>query len=227
MMLTEKITTALHYLLLTIAVGMMFFLYGCATWTGEKGVENNWRNPDLPTWEIGKTTDMDVAKTPAVKKVKTHYYEILDRFGPPAQIPALSEGFAFLYESLLINEQQIGISMPGEVFSWFKLSVADTDVERQIQIFIFDKSGFLRSYADRAVRDDVGDGLSFQFFAAVEQIIDTRYLEMDPVQQGWGFGLLNSLPQTLNSRQSLDFGTRGLEQRGTPTIVGQRTLEMH
>lgn len=167
------------------------------------------------------------AKALAVKKVKTHYYEILDRLGPPAQITALSEGFAFLYESLLINEQQIGISMPGEVLSWFKLSVADTDVERQIQIFIFDKSGFLRSHVDRAVRDDIGDGLSFQFFVTVEQVVDTRYLEMDFVQQTWGFGLLKPLPQTLNSRQSLDSGTRGLEQRGTPTTVGQRALEMH
>jgi hypothetical protein len=44
-------------------------------------------------------------------------------------------------------------------------------------------------------------------------------------QHHWGMSMLNPLPQTLNAASDLDAGMQGLEQRGTPTAVGQRTLE--
>jgi hypothetical protein len=37
--------------------------------------------------------------------------------------------------------------------------------------------------------------------------------------------LLNPLPHTLNAASDIDAGMQGLEQRGTPMAVGQRTLE--
>ena len=121
-MLTEKITTALHYLLLTIAVGMMFFLHGCATWTGEKGVENNWRNPDLPTWEIGKTTDMDVAKA----------------LGPPSQIIPLEDQIVFYY----MQEQS-----QGRAYIFILWNKSDETIRYDRAVFFFDKKGILKKYA--------------------------------------------------------------------------------
>jgi hypothetical protein len=44
-------------------------------------------------------------------------------------------------------------------------------------------------------------------------------------QNRWGMGLLRRLQYTLNANQDLDAGTHGLEKSGTPTAVGQRTLE--
>ena len=76
------------------------------------------------------------------------------------------------------------------------------------------------------ISKDIGDGSSLQFLFTVEQMVDTKYLEKDPVQQDWGFLLLKPISQTLNSNQSLDTGAKGLELIGTPTAVGQRTLEM-
>ena len=43
-------------------------------------------------------------------------------------------------------------------------------------------------------------------------------------QHRWGMSLLNPLPQTLNAANDIDVGMHGLEQRGTPRAVGQRTL---
>jgi len=44
-------------------------------------------------------------------------------------------------------------------------------------------------------------------------------------QHHWGMSMLNPLPQTLNAANDIDAGMHGLEQRGTPIGVGQRTLE--
>jgi len=164
---------------------------------------------------------------PNLKISRTHFHDILDKLGPPTQITALPEGFVFLYESLLIIENQVGFSSTRGVLSWFKFSFSDADVDRIVHIFTFDRRGYLRSHVGKMTRKDIGDGSSLQFLFALEQVVNTGYLERDPVQQDWGFMLLNPLPQILNSNQSLDSGTRGLEQTGTPTAVGQRTLEMH
>ena len=96
-----------------------------------------------------------------------------------------------------------------------------------VHIFTFDKRGFLRSHVGKMTRKDIGDGSSLQFIFTVEEMVDTNYLEKDPVQQDWGFSLLKPIPQNLNLNQSLDSGNNGFEQLGTPTAVGQRTLEMH
>jgi hypothetical protein len=43
-------------------------------------------------------------------------------------------------------------------------------------------------------------------------------------QHRWGRRLLNPLPDTLHAANAIDAGMHGLEQRGTPRAVGQRTL---
>ena len=168
-----------------------------------------------------------VPTTPDLQISHTHFYDILDHLGPPAQITALPGGFAFIYESLFIIEKQIGFSSTKDVLSWFKFSFSDADVHQLVHIFTFDKRGYLRSHVGRKTHKDIGDGSSLQFIFTLEEMVDTQYLEKDPIQQDWGFHLFRPLPQTLNANQSLDSGARGLEQIGTPTAVGQRTLEMH
>lgn len=176
---------------------------------------------------VNKEIDVaPVVGTSEFKSSETHCYDILDRLGPPAQITALPGGFAWFYQSLVVKERQLGITLPGDISGLFKLALADADLEEKARVYVFDPSGRLRSHADLDDLDDVGNGMAIQFFAAVGQVVDTGYLEDNPVQQDWGFGLLEPLPQTLNAGQSLDFGTRGAELRGTPKKVGQRTLEM-
>jgi hypothetical protein len=51
-----------------------------------------------------------------------------------------------------------------------------------------------------------------------------RALTAAAPQHQWGRSLLHPLPHTLNAANDLDTGLHGLEQRGTPTAVGQRTL---
>ncbi len=157
---------------------------------------------------------------------QTHYYKILDELGPPAQISSLSNGFAFQYEALRIDEQQLGFAVDIKFFRWFKLAYGGAKVKREVNTFVFDENGYLTAYGNADFDEDVGKGVSYQFIVNVAQVVDTTFLEKPSAQHDWGFALLQPLPVTLNRAQSLDLGDHGMEQRGTPTAVGQRALEL-
>jgi hypothetical protein len=52
-----------------------------------------------------------------------------------------------------------------------------------------------------------------------------RDLTAPAPQHRWGMHMISPLPKTLNAANNVDAGMHGLEQRGTPNAVGQRTLE--
>lgn len=158
--------------------------------------------------------------------VKTHYYEILDELGPPAYISSVADGFAFQYETLQIDEQQFGISANIDIFRWFKLAYGRASVKSEVHTFVFNNNGYVQAYGKQHIKDDAGKGISYQFIVKFTQVVDTSYLEKPSAQNNWGFALLQPLPVALNREQSMDSGTHGLEQRGTPMAVGQRTLEI-
>jgi len=158
---------------------------------------------------------------------QTHYYAILDELGPPAYISSLANGFAFQYETLQIDELQFGLSSDVDLLRWFKLSFGRAKLDRKVYTFVFNKTGYLQAYGEKQIKDDAGKGISYQFIVKVAQVVDTQYLEKVSPQHNWGFALLQPLPIALNREQSMDSGADGLEQRGTPNSIGQRTLEMH
>jgi hypothetical protein len=176
---------------------------------------------------INKQLDRPVHPSEITSKNRpTHYFTILDELGPPASITSLPEGFAFQYESLKINEQQFGFSTDRGFLSWLKLAYGSASASRNVHVYVFNKAGHLQSYGNKVLKDDIGKGMSVQFIVTVAQIVDTSYLEKPPTQHSWGSSLMRPLPIALNRAQSLDSGQHGLEQRGTPTSAGQRTLEM-
>ncbi|KPK11615.1 MAG: hypothetical protein AMJ68_04905 [Acidithiobacillales bacterium SG8_45] len=189
---------------------LLFTLLG--TLTGCASINKQLDSPVRPS---GSTSD----------NKSTHYFAVLDELGPPASLTALPEGFAFQYEALKIHEQQFGISSDRPLLRWFKLAYGSATAMREVHVYVFNKNGYLQAQSTKRLKDNVGKGLSFQFIVKVTQIVDTSYLEKPSIQHTWGASLTRPLPIALNSAQSLDSGLHGLEQRGTPASVGQRTLE--
>jgi hypothetical protein len=72
---------------------------------------------------------------------------------------------------------------------------------------------------------DLGKGMAVQFIVAVQETIDSSFLTGPESQHQWGMNMLRPLPVLLNTPHGVDSGGSGLEQRGTPTRAGQRTLE--
>jgi len=60
---------------------LLLTLTGCASKRSEMGVQNEWRNPALPTFEKGRTTQSDV----------------MQALGPPSQVIGLQDQTLFYY----------------------------------------------------------------------------------------------------------------------------------
>jgi hypothetical protein len=190
------------YFLVLIALIALFFV-GCTTLYRD----------------IGAPIDL---KGVQFKEGETHYGTVLRQLGPPGKVSAVTKGLAFLYEHTLANEKQLGIKL-GKLF---KAAFAKADDNRQVLLMVFDERGVLQSQKFQAYDENLGIGAGIQFLIAVKSEVSTSHLEDTIGPNQWGVSLLRPLPEIMNLSQSLDTGSAGLEQSGTPTHVGQHTLEL-
>ena len=151
--------------------------------------------------------------------------EVVAALGPPARISPLPGGMVMLYEYIDATEKQIGINLELVGLDWFKFSFGRGTADRQALLLVFDDGGVLRAREYRAWTENAGRGFGVQFFFVAMPTVDTKYLWEAPEQFSWGRKSLDSLMVTLNTGQSVTSGTHGIEMRGTPDSVGQRTLE--
>ena len=105
-----------------ITLLLLLSLAGCLKSYSEAGVVNTWRDKSLPEFEVGKTTQAEVAK----------------RLGPPSQLINLESGLVFYY----LLEQARGTGLILIVYNNIKDRVI---YDRAI--FFFDKQGVLTDYA--------------------------------------------------------------------------------
>jgi len=140
---------------------------------------------------------------------------------------------AFLYEHLVIREGQIGISYDGEhlgvnmrFLEWIKFAFGKAWADRQTLLLTFDREGTLTTERFLAWHQDLGAGFSIQFVVQAGSVVDTSAARAKSDANEWGQFMLQRLPQALNVGQSMDDGRFGLEQKGTPSSVGQRSLEL-
>lgn len=191
---------------ITIAILFVACLAGCTSLTRRTDVAG----PDL-------------AQTPIEDK---HYYEVLDALGPPAQITEMPSGFAFLYESLVVRDRQIGISPNTEnLWSLIRLSYGRVSLQHDILMISFDESGMVHAVGRYDEKEPIGSGFVISPIFSVKPSVDTSYLDVPPVQSSWGRASLRRLPQTLNREQDLRSGRSGFQLIGTPVSIGQHSLE--
>jgi hypothetical protein len=153
---------------------------------------------------------------------------VLDELGPPARLSATVAGFAFIYEALEIDEQQLGLSGYGDLLQFLKMSFAGTDLKPHSYLLHFNADGMLIAAGLLESTEDLGTAGSVQAIFSIEQLVDTTGFEDDALDASrWGGNLLDPLPVMLNVAQNLNSGAAGLEQSGTTIKIGQHTLEMH
>ena len=155
----------------------------------------------------------------------THYRDVIDSFGPPSKLSKYNQGIVFLYESIDINEYQIGVNFNYSILKLLKLSVARGTADREIFLLIFDKNGYLIAQKYNQFDENLGSGQAISYLFNIEQLVDSSKLEEPPSSLGWGQSLLQPPPVILNYPQNLGTGESGVEQLGAPDNVGQHTLE--
>jgi outer membrane protein assembly factor BamE (lipoprotein component of BamABCDE complex) len=97
-------------------------LTGCMSKRGEMGVRNYWRDPSLPAFEKGRTTESDVMKA----------------LGPPSQVIALQDQTLFYY----LREQSQTSAMFLLVYNQTRQQI---NYDRAI--FYFNKDSVLADFA--------------------------------------------------------------------------------
>ena len=176
---------------------------------------------------ISKDINRDVTvKDTNFELSKTHFSEVIDQVGPPSKLSKYNNGLVFLYESINIKENQLGLSADYNILKLLKFSYAKGVAERQVLLLIFDNNGFLISQNYKEFQEQLGSGQAIDFLFSIESLVDVSKLEEDPSSLSWGSSLLKPLPEALNYSQNLGTGESGVEQLGAPNSVGQQTLEM-
>ena len=105
-----------------IVAGVLLILAGCASYSGDNGVENRWRSKDTPDWVVGETTEQDV----------------VDILGPPSQLINLNEDTVYYY----LREHKSGKGLFLLIFNW---GYQKLTYDRAI--FFFDMEGRLNKYS--------------------------------------------------------------------------------
>jgi len=148
----------------------------------------------------------------------TPYADVLAVLGPPTKLTALSSGFAFLYESTQVFLRGLSVFI---VHPAFKIGVTKEERMLNAYVVVFNEHGLV-----------VGSGqitksvpLSLAMAVSLSTRGKGRELTFLAPQHRWGMSMLRPLPKTLNAANDIDAGMYGLEQRGTPIAIGQRTLE--
>jgi len=157
---------------------------------------------------------------------KTNISIVLEQLGPPSKLSKLNGGLVFIYESVNIDEYQIGLNAKYDFFRWFKFSFAKGKADREILLLIFDNKGYLVANTYNNFEENLGSGQSITFLYSIESLVDSSKLEEAPGSLSWGSSLLQPLPIALNYHNNLGTGESGVEQLGAPNSVGQHTLEM-
>ncbi|MEH6571493.1 MAG: hypothetical protein V7709_20590 [Halioglobus sp.] len=153
--------------------------------------------------------------------------EILRNLGPPQRISATTSGYVMAWEHWDISETKVGFSLGFAGAEALSVDMGKSRVQGEFLLLGFNDEHQLTDSAFTKWDDSAGGGRAIQPFGGLVSVVDVDDLLEDMPQHEWGAGSLAKLPVTLNTDNRPDMGQNGIEQRGTPTAVGQRALEMN
>jgi len=182
-------------------------LAGCTQWHYNLGTPL--AGIDVPELEEGSTLS-----------------ETLAAFGPPQRVSASDIGYILAWEYWRVSENSLGISLGVVGADFLNLDWGAARARGDFLLAIFDRQHRLTSATKANWDSDAGGGQAVQPLISFIDVAEVGDLVQPMPQHVWGAALLRALPQTLNAGSSPDTGRSGIEQRGTPQTMGQRSLEL-
>jgi len=174
-------------------------------------------------YELGSSLSPDRIPQPSAE---IHVADALLEFGPPARISALPTGYVLAWEYWEIEENKVGFSLGFAGADAMSVDWGKAKTRGDFLIMAFDQSHQLVDSGFTEWDNEAGQGRAVQPLGGFMSVVDVDDLLKRMPQHRWGAGSLTRLPVSLNVDSEPDRGQSGIEQRGTPTGVGQRTLEM-
>lgn len=152
--------------------------------------------------------------------------EVLAELGPPQRLSATATGFVMGWEHWRIAEAALGFSLGVLGADALTVDWGDARVDGDFLLIVFDRSRRAVDASRLSWNNDIGGGAAVQPFLGVAPLVDVDDLLVPLPQHAWGAGSLLPPPAAQNLQNRPDMGDTGIEQRGTPRGVGQRSLEL-
>ena len=150
---------------------------------------------------------------------------VLAALGPPMRMSATVDGYVLAWEHWRIKEDTVGLSLGPLGVDFLSIDVGNARMEGEFILATFNSEHELTGAAFSDWDSEAGRGQALQPFFGVS-VVDVDDLVSRLPHHRWGAASLDRLPEALNAHNRPDTGQAGIQQRGTPTGIGQQTLEM-
>ena len=150
----------------------------------------------------------------------------LELLGPPLRISALADGFTLAWEYWQVDEKKIGLSLRPLGLEFLSIDWGDANTQGEFLLLSFNSQHELVAARYSDWDRNAGGGKGIQALVSVVDVVDIDDLTEKLPYHRWGASALAPPPVGLNRSQNMNEGGNGLQQRGTPTAVGQHSLQM-
>ena len=151
--------------------------------------------------------------------------EVMDIFGPPQRMSASVSGYIMAWEHWQVDEDSLGFRLGALGADLLSLDWGKSRIRGEFLLVTFDRDHRLSGTTVSEWDSDAGGGQGIQPIDSVLSTVDVDDLVARLPQHDWGATYLMELPQALNTPSSPTSGQAGVEQRGTPPTIGQKSLE--
>ncbi len=178
----------------------------------------------IMTYQLGteKVTPEDVPD-PGQSRGLT---DVLADLGPPNRLPATPAGYVLAWESWYVRRSKIGLSLMPAGVDLLSIDWGDAVIQGDFLLLHFSRDHKLVASGYSSSESNAGGGQGFQPLFGFVDVADVDDMTGPMPHHHWGGFILNKHPVTLNVDNHMDTGQNGIQQRGTPTGVGQHSLEM-
>jgi hypothetical protein len=150
---------------------------------------------------------------------------VLEQLGPPQRIAAVADGYFLAWEYWQIREDSLGVSLGPLGVDLFSIDWGAARLSGEFLLLRFDRAHVMTDMSLASWDEQGGNGTALQPSIGIVDMVDVSDLLRPMPQHRWGSMSLRPLPIPLNQGSSPDSGSAGLEQRGTPSGAGQKTME--
>ena len=151
--------------------------------------------------------------------------QVLAKLGPPLRMSAAGEGYVLAWEFWKIREDTFGLSLGALGADLLSADWGKAHMHGEFLLVTFNRQHQMTGRAFSRWSNNAGGGQAVQPLVGLVSLVDVEDMVDNLPQHKWGSGLLRPLPQAINAQSRPDMGQSGVERRGTPNGVGQRSLE--
>ncbi len=152
--------------------------------------------------------------------------ELLETLGPPHRLSSTFDGYVMAWEYWQIEEVGIGVGLSALGIDALQLDWGDASVDSDFILVFVDGRHRITDITRSSWAGDISDAASLMPFVGAGQFMDVDDLTEPLPQHNWGASMLLPLRESQNNGLRPGMGDTGIEQRGTPAGVGQRSLEL-